>query len=122
MHRFHTEGESERTQMVSAFVVFRSMESVKLVKDAYKGYSLLYRAFVKLFKSCFEKRHAQIKARAFLGKWPKIKQAVELPENIHWENMGISSVNRSFRRVLVWVVALFISGLAFLAIMYLKSI
>jgi hypothetical protein len=62
-----------------------------------------------------------IKLREFNGVWPVIKTP-ELPENIQWENMGVSKLERRVRKVIVLLIALVIILSAFGGILYMKGL
>ena len=85
-------------QVVTVFLLFRSMEGVERALYAFKSYKIT-RMWLSIFTCCMSKRQ---KSKLFKGKWLKVQPAVE-PELLLWENFGVSRWGR-FLRVLLYVV------------------
>lgn len=67
-----------------AFIVFRDMEGMEVVKRAYDVSYFEYYIKMSCFGSCCcEPEHKRMKRKHFFKKWPKIDEACE-PDNIKW--------------------------------------
>ena len=115
---------SDTKSIIKVFVTLRSMEAKDLVVQAFE-WPWYYRLWVKLsYYACMKhnsRDYQRIKLREIDGRWPCI-DTPELPDNIQWKNMGVSKLERYVRRILVWMLAIFIICCAFAAILYLKNL
>ena len=66
-----------------AYVTFRSMDGLALMKTAFEGYPLVRRIWVKTFSCCLKRQYQKIKLREFDGKFQQPVVA-NLPDNIQW--------------------------------------
>lgn len=62
-----------------------------------------------------------MKRREIYGEWPNPKFVPNLPDNIEWQNMGISAQGRFFRVFLSTILALVVIIGALLALVSINS-
>ena len=92
-----------------------------MFESAFDEYPRWYRTLVKCFWFLFPENYQRIKIREINGYWPNPHQP-ELPENIQWQNMGYSQLNRFLRQTIVWIIAVVIIICAFAGILYFKGV
>lgn len=86
------------SKVIYAFVVFRSMEGVRLLNSAY--YHTYWQRFFADFCCCKDEAMIEeIEKLKFMGKYPKIETAI-LPDGIQWKNLEYGSCNVCFRQFL----------------------
>ena len=84
-----TEENKNAQGLKFAYVVFRSMDSLDYVHNAYKKVGSCRRCCVMCCKGycgC-DKEYKDLKKKHFFKRWPKVSTACE-PDNIKWENLG----------------------------------
>ena len=86
-------GRYFKTSLKYTYVTMRSMKGKEYLEKTYK-YGIVTRFFHKLFCGCCDKR---LKKRYIYGNWPDPEFDPDLPDNINWENMGISLIGRLVR-------------------------
>jgi hypothetical protein len=84
--------------IVYTFVTFRSMKAMAILERAY-NYSFWRRTGIKCCGCCpcLKKKYQKIKLREFYGNWPYPETRTSLPDNVLWENMGVSDCSRRLR-------------------------
>ena len=103
-------------QVVTVFVLFRSMEGVERALYAFKS-NKCTRMWFSLFTCCMSKKQ---KSKLFKGKWIKVQPAVE-PELLLWENFGVSQWGRFVRVMLYVIFVLVMLIVCFYIISYLEG-
>jgi len=61
-----------------------------------------------------------LKKKCIFKEWPEVEVADE-PDNIKWENLGVSSISRRIRVCITWIIALILVLASLLLIMYIKD-
>jgi len=85
------------SKVVYSFVVFRSMEGVRLLKSAYK-YTWMQRMFTKcICKSC-HKNKEHIESLKFHEHYLNVDTAI-LPDNILWNHLGYTRCSLITRQI-----------------------
>lgn len=80
------------------------MHDMNHVLKAY-NVSKRYRCLVNyLCCCCCGEERKRLQQRLFYDQWIDVRKASE-PDEIKWENLGVSSKSRCFRRFLVWLLA-----------------
>jgi len=79
----------------------------------------MYRFTTTLCKCCCQSRYSKFRRMHFYNRWIKVRQA-SLPDEIKWENIGYSKQNRRFRKCAIWLIALVLTFIGMLAVVYLK--
>ena len=102
-----------------AYVTFRSMHDKNQVLKAY-NISSRYRFVVNnLCCCCMREQQEMLRQRMFYDRWIKVKKASE-PDEIQWENLGVSKLSRCCRRTCVWIFAVIIILVAIVGMVQFK--
>jgi len=93
------------------------MDGVSLIEQAH-DYSYTDRFWASICGKCCTRKRARIDSVKFDGKWPYLTTAI-LPDNIIWQNMGVSYVNFYTRMLIQMIIAFVILMLAIFGILEL---
>ena len=105
-----------------AYITFRSMDGFELIENSYKKYSNTHKRRFYKFCSCIYKKQArEIALREIDGEWPYPSRARQ-PDNILWKNMGTGRLNQIIRSLITILIAIFVTALAFVGIIYFNLI
>ena len=69
---------------------------------------------------CCPEQKAALKKKYFFKKWPEVQRADD-PDNIKWENLGVSSFSRRIRVCITWLIALCLILGTLLGIIFMKD-
>jgi hypothetical protein len=101
-----------------AFIVFRDMLGLEVVKRAYDVNAWEY--YTKMyFGCCIPLENKRMRKKHFFMKWPKVEDACE-PDNIKWQNLGFSARYRRSMSVIVWLIAIFLIICSLIGIIIFK--
>ena len=103
-----------------AYVVFRSMDGMSKVLNAYNitaFYRILYMYICPA--CCCGKNAKKTRALYFNRRWLKVSKAC-LPDEIKWENIGYGACNRRIRKIFIWLIAIIMIGLGILGVVFMK--
>jgi hypothetical protein len=115
------EYENGEPEVKYAFIVFRDMDAMEIVKRAYEVGT--FEKWVKmgcLGSCCCSSEHRRLKKLHFFKKWPKIEDACE-PDNIKWMNLGASAKYRRSLSCIVWCIAIFLIACSLIGIVIFKN-
>lgn len=84
-------------------------------------WSYSYRRCIKVCGCLCPGQKRKLKIREIDGVWPAPQEA-QLPDNIMWQNMGYSRANQLCRKSIVWLIAITLTILAFIGILYFKNL
>jgi len=119
----HVEGEKIQgdPEVKFAYITFRNMDTVDLILDSYDDDGCCNRCCVMSFGSCFcENEKAALSKKHFFKTWPEVIRADE-PDNIKWENLGVTKFSRRIRVCFTWLVAAGLILLSLIAILIMKD-
>jgi len=54
-----------------------------------------------------------------MGEWLKVNQAC-LPDEIKWENIGYSTMNRRIRKIVIWIIAFILIMAGIIGVVFVK--
>lgn len=90
------------------------MRDMELVLSAY-NISSFYRVFITYLGCCCSSRRKELRKKYFMNEWINLKKASS-PDEINWQNLGYSGLNRNIRKYITYLIALCLIFLSFLAI------
>lgn len=103
-----------------AFIVFRDMHGMEMVKKAYDVNAFEYYTKMGCFGGlCCKAEQTRMRRKHFFKKWPKVDEACE-PDNIKWQNLGYSAKYRRSMAILVWLIAIFLIVCSLIGIVIFK--
>jgi len=102
-----------------SYIVFRSMDGLEHVLDAYKV-GCCDRFFTMNLGCCCPERRAKLKKKHFFKRWPDLDVACD-PDNIKWFNLGTTANDRRLRSLLVWIVAFLLIFASLVGIILMKN-
>lgn len=112
--------DKEEGSIRFAYIVFRSMEGVNYIDDAYR-IGKCRRCCILKCSCCYDKKVVEsVKSKHFFGAWPEISVA-EDPDNIKWTNLGYTKRQRAFRVCILWLLAVVLIILSLTGIVIMKD-
>ena len=107
--------------MSYAYITFRSMDALDLVKKSYSRYGACQRfCILKCCTCCCNKSREEIKKKHIFKKLPEITNACT-PDNINWHNLGYGAKYRSCMVGINWLIAILMVILSLAFIVVLKQ-
>lgn len=104
-----------------AYVTFRSMDAVDLVKSSYRRYGACQRfCIMRCHPACCKDARADLKKKYICKQYPKISNAVT-PDSINWQNLGYGNTYRTIMACANWCLAIALIVLSLIFIILLKQ-
>jgi len=110
------DGEAE---VKYAFITFRNMEAVRLVKEAYQIGFWNRKCTLCFGSCCCSKKYKAMRKKHFFNKLPNIEDACQ-PDNINWDNLGFTAFRRNICTGFNWLVAVILIIGSILGMVYFK--
>lgn len=101
-----------------AYIVFRQTKAKEKAMSLY-SVSMADRFLTNLCGCCCSKRMEKYLKRYFEGEWLEVS-AAGLPDQILWQNIGVSSFSRRIRKVVNWLVAIALIIIGIFGVVYFK--
>ena len=111
--------DSTQTTVRFAYIVFRSMDAMDHVFNAYKV-GRCKRCCIMRCGCCCKEKQAELKKKHFFKRWPNIEVACE-PDNIKWFNLGTNARSRRARAALIWFIAILLIIASLIGIVFMKE-
>ena len=103
-----------------AYIVFRSMDAIKHLENAYNK-SASSKFFTRICKCLCKKSWKDFKSKHFFKKWPEWSIACQ-PDEIMWSNASTSDKSRIKRKRCVLFLVLLMFVVNFITIMYVYGL
>ena len=107
--------DENKSEVVSAYVMFRSMEGKERAIKAF-SHGFLARTLL----SCLCCRHIRYQQKKLLGRWLKVKTA-PAPDIILWENLKVGKCTRCLRILVTSLVTIVIVAVTFAVVLLAKD-
>ena len=106
-----------------AYITFRNMDAMYYVLESYEKHDGCCKRNCIMYCCgclCCPKDKEELKKKHLFKQWPAVEVADE-PDNIKWENLGISAKSRRIRVCITGIIAIVLVLASLLLILYIKN-